>query len=195
MVVGVAEAECVAGDELDHAVDPLTLGVAVSGADERGDLGPPAVDGGGELADFGDGEPGQDVGDGAALDASEQPAVAEGVDEAGVSSVPGQAPFVGLRIPLPAGPSAAGLVDAQDCDPRQRCLGDVAGLRAEGFHHGRPGQMQIPRDLDDRGAGIPYAAPGRTPQSGGQSGTGRDLRDLFGEGSNVVSLSKPVAPA
>nr|WP_260463613.1 hypothetical protein [Streptomyces sp. TRM72054] len=54
MVVGVAEAERVAGDELDHAVDPFAFGVAVSGVDERGDLGPPAVDGGGELADFGD---------------------------------------------------------------------------------------------------------------------------------------------
>jgi hypothetical protein len=55
LVGGVAEAEHVAGDEFDHAIGPFALGVAVSGVHERGDLGPPAVDGSGELADFGDG--------------------------------------------------------------------------------------------------------------------------------------------
>ncbi|WSA05040.1 hypothetical protein OHA79_46260 (plasmid) [Streptomyces sp. NBC_00841] len=53
-MVGVAEAERVASDELDHTVDTLALGVAVTGVDERFDLGPPAAGGGGELADFGD---------------------------------------------------------------------------------------------------------------------------------------------
>ncbi|MCM2394076.1 hypothetical protein [Streptomyces albipurpureus] len=118
------------------------------------------------------------VGAGAALDLSDQPAVADCVDEPGVTPVPGQAPLAGIRILFPTGPSAPGLVDAQDCDPGQRSLGDVAGLRAEGFHHGRPGQMQIPRGLDDRGAGIPCAAPGRIAQPGGQPGTGRNPRDL-----------------
>ncbi|TFV33776.1 hypothetical protein E4K10_40325 [Streptomyces sp. T1317-0309] len=89
--------------------------------------------------------------------------MAEGVDEARSATGPGSGATSGIRILFPAGPSAAGLVDAQDCDLRQRCLGDVADLRAEGIQHGRPGQMQIPRGLDDRGAGIPHAAPGRTP--------------------------------
>jgi hypothetical protein len=40
LVVGVAEAERVAGDELDHAVDGFVRGVAVTGVEERGDLGP-----------------------------------------------------------------------------------------------------------------------------------------------------------
>lgn len=42
--------------------------------------------------------------------------------------------------------------------------------------------MRIPGGLDDGGANIAYAVPGRVPQPAGQSGTGRDLWDLFGEG-------------
>lgn len=49
----VAETERVAGDKLDHPVDALALGVAVPGVDESLDLGPPAVDGDGELSGFG----------------------------------------------------------------------------------------------------------------------------------------------
>nr|WP_240634084.1 MULTISPECIES: hypothetical protein [Streptomyces] len=43
-----------AGDELDHAVDALALGVTAACVDERGDLGPPAVDGGSKGTDFED---------------------------------------------------------------------------------------------------------------------------------------------
>ncbi|MGW2716784.1 hypothetical protein [Streptomyces sp. NPDC001492] len=39
IVRSVAEPEGGAGDELDHAVDALAFDVAVSGVDERGDLG------------------------------------------------------------------------------------------------------------------------------------------------------------
>jgi hypothetical protein len=53
-VVGVAEAERATGNDLDHPIDPFTPGVAVSGVDERGIFGPPAVDGVREGADFGD---------------------------------------------------------------------------------------------------------------------------------------------
>lgn len=54
--------------------------------------------------------------------------------------------------------------------------------------------MQIPGGLDDRGAGIPYAAPGRTSQPGGQPGTSRDLRDLLGEGpAKAAGLAAPPA--
>jgi hypothetical protein len=180
-------------------------GVRQADAD-RGAVGGRHVDGdvGDALSPFqvGGGESGQDIADGAAFDLSEQPAVAEGVDEAGVAPVPGQAPLAGIRILFPARPSAAGLVDAQDGDLRQRCRGDVAAcvgnasitVGKDRCRHGRQGQMQTPRGRDDCGAGIPYAAPGRTPQPGGQlSAYGLSSPGMYRRTSPAVRLLRSLA--
>jgi hypothetical protein len=71
------------------------------------------------------GEPGQDVGDGAALDLAEQPAGAEGVDEAGVPPVPHQVPLAGLGVLLPLRLAPPGLVDAQHLHLGQRSIDDL----------------------------------------------------------------------
>lgn len=90
---------------------------------------------------FGGREPGQDVGGGAALDLAEQPAGAQGVDEAGVPAVTDQLPLPGFAVLFPLRAAPAGLVDAQHPHLGQRLGGDLAGLHREGGHHptGRTG--------------------------------------------------------
>jgi hypothetical protein len=111
LAVGVAVAERVAGDQLDHAVDALALGVAVAGVDERGDLGPPAVDGDGESADFGDvavRAPGQELPPGMThlftvgvhTSQGEEGAQAFLGDPRGQQPLPDR-PFVQQRVPRP----------------------------------------------------------------------------------------------
>ena len=53
LVDGVAEAVCVAGDELPDAVDALAGGVGDTGVDKRFDGWPPLLDGGGRACSSG----------------------------------------------------------------------------------------------------------------------------------------------
>ena len=95
------------------------------------------------------GEPGQDVGDGAALDLAEQPAGAECVDEPGVPPVPRQLPLAAVGILFPAGPCRAGSRRCPAPRPRAAVLRRPARRRS-GRHpspsartdagHGRPGR-------------------------------------------------------
>ncbi len=127
------------------------------------------------------GQPGQDVGDGAALDLAEQPSVAQRVDKPGVPPIPGQAPLAAVGVPLPLRPAPPGLVDTQHPHLGQRGVEGLARRCAEGAHHRRPGQMQVAGGLDDRGAGIAHSAPGCLAQPGGDPRPGRYLGDALGK--------------
>lgn len=101
----------------------------------------------------GGGQPGQDVGDGAPLGLASSPSA---------PSAPTNPLCHRSRISchLPVSGSCAhfGLPRWGSSMPRtftgQRLRGNLTALDSESVHHGRPGQMQIARGLDERDAGV-----------------------------------------
>jgi hypothetical protein len=99
----------------------------------------------------------------------------------------------GLRIDAVAGPTAAGLIDAQR-GHWLRLLGQQhGGLPLERGRHGRPGQPVVTPGLRDRPAADRDRLTGRRLEPGGDPRPRRQLRRRLGERAPPTAL-RPTAP-
>jgi hypothetical protein len=91
-----------------------------------------------------------------------------------------QHPPVGVRLLLPAGPTAAGLVDAEHPDRFRGPQVALGGFDERGMR-GRPAHPERGRDLAHRPVRIPNRSADRDPEPTGRARPRRHLTDRLGE--------------
>jgi len=109
----------------------------------------------------------QPVGDGcrvAALDLPEQPASADGVDEADVPGVRDKLPLFGVRVLFPHRFAPPGLVDPDRLGSLRLPGQDVCGVVLEAVLHDRPGQVQVAAGLHHGARAVTDRGPAPPPR-------------------------------